>query len=97
MIEAEQFEFSFQQTASDSAQTASWRAQWDRRAAELCGRFGLPLNCRVEARLYRGTVLKGELSVVEDQLFFEDQNQLMLMIGRRILRFCEIASVMQVN
>jgi hypothetical protein len=94
-INAEQFEFPFSPATSE--QTVPWHAEWDRRAAELCRRFGLPWNCRVEARLFRGTVLKGELSVVDDQLFSEDRNQLLLMIGRRVLRLREIASVMPVN
>ncbi len=93
-IEAEQFEFTFP-TASHT--DSPWRVEWKRRAMELCERLALPLNHPAEVRLARGRVLKGKLTLAEDQLFPDERNRPILMIGGTSFQFGEIASMVRLD
>ena len=59
-ISPDQFEFSFSEGSVKPDGAAAWRAEWARRAEELCQRLGVPLNHLVEVRLLRGPVLQGD-------------------------------------
>jgi hypothetical protein len=86
-----------------SQQGGQGYTQWQasRRAAlgELARKLGLPLGRGVEVRLRDGVVLRGQLSLCEEQLFIEPKRdfRLELRIGRATFAAGDIESCVRLD
>jgi hypothetical protein len=95
---AEQSEFAFSEGSPEPEAAPHWRAEWVRRAEDLCRRLGVPLNHRAEVRLAQGPVLRGRLCLDEEQLLPDgNRHRLVLRIGRATFRLGEMESVMRMD
>ena len=98
MSDPEQFEFIFSENSSKPDGVAAWRAEWARRAEDLCKRLGVPLNRHVEVRLFRGPVLRGKLCLAEGQLRSDtDRDRLVLQIDQPTFRLGETDSILRLD
>ena len=94
----DQFELSFSEESLKPDGAAAWRAEWSKRAEELCQRLGVPLNHQAEVRLQWGPVLRGRLYLAEEQLWFDgDRHKLLLRIDQTTFHLNETESVLRLD
>ncbi len=93
-----QSEFFFPEEPADPAAPSPWRAEWEGRVKELERQLGVPLNCRVEATLNQGPVLRGKLFLEEEGLWLEgNRHRVLMRIGHTTFRLGEIESVVRIE
>ena len=98
MSDPEQSEFRFSESPPDPQAVVKWRAEWVRAAEDLCRRLAVPLNCQAEVRLSQGPILRGRLSLAEEQLCSDgDRHRLLLRIGHATFRLGEMESAVRLD
>jgi hypothetical protein len=98
MPASDQFEFTFPEGSPGAEGAAHWRAEWMRRAEDLCRRLAVPLYHRAEVRLTQGPILRGRLCLDEEQLWPDgDRHRLVLRIGEATFRLGEMESVVRLD
>ncbi|MES2571793.1 MAG: hypothetical protein V4710_17285 [Verrucomicrobiota bacterium] len=94
----EQYEFIFSEASSAREVPVPWRAEWIRRTQEWRRRLALPINRRAEVRLRKGEVLRGKLTLAENQRWSDaERGRLILMVDGVRFRLGEIDSVVHLS